>query len=222
MQIDRSRFLVLTGALAAASLGAVAGASGCTIVTNNGTDASTPGPDGSTPGTDGSAAGDGSTNGDSAADASTCLGDDKVLNPSCASLAGDGGVNNCVQDPNIGQPACADFQAGLRNGVAREAVQCLVTLPTCEGLATDPVADCAIKAMKKSCPTTEAAALCKKAVADCAAASITPDVSEAECTSIASGLNAAGRQAFTDCATEGCSLVGTGCLIPYGLGTPPR
>ncbi len=221
MQIDRSRFLVLTGALATASLGAVAGASGCTIVTNNGTDASVTS-DGSTPQNDGATTGDGSTTGDGAADASTCLGDDKLLNPSCASLAGDGGVTNCVQDPNIGQPACADFQVGFRNGVAREAVQCLVTLPTCEGLATDPVADCAIKAMKKSCPTAEAATLCKKAVTDCAAASITPTVSEAECTAIASGLNAAGRQAFTDCVTEGCSLTDTSCFIPYGLGGPIR
>ncbi len=210
MKIDKSKFLVLTSVLAAGTAAAAMSTGACTTTTNNPTDGGTSSVDGSSGGTDGSSGGtDGSSGGgdgatDGGDDGSACLGDDKVLNPSCSSFleAGTDAGGSCLTSLD-GQDACTSFQANLRNGVAREAVNCLKIAPTCEALP-DPVGGCLDQAAAKACPDTAVDALCTAELAKCTAGAIT----KADCVKYMTALTPAARTKFTtNCADEvGCSL----------------
>jgi hypothetical protein len=220
MKIDKSKFLVLTGVLAAGTAGA-AMMNACTVTsTNNAGDGGTSSVDGSSGGTDGSSGGtDGSTSdaaGDGGGDAAaTCLGDDKVLNPSCSSFldAGTDGGSGCIQSAN-GQSTCNSAQSALKNGVARDVIQCLSAAPACEGGATPDVAnDCVIAALGKACPDADTDAFCTDQLAKCTAGA---SLTKAQCMQYMAGLKPAARTAFaTSCADEGgCALgpTATACL----------
>ncbi len=215
MKIDKTRFFAITGVLAAASgLGAI---SACTLTTVNGGEpdaATTPLPDSSTTDPDATTTGDSSTTTDATttdatADASSCLGDDKMLNPSCASFADAG--TNCASSEG-GQFYCPNVQANYVNGVARSIMQCLSLAPTCEAVP-DPFATCTLAALDKACPDAAAAAPCAAAAQACAAEQVTPTINQAKCQQYYSGLSSVGRTRFTSCAAEGCALVeNAGCF----------
>ncbi len=217
MKIDRSKFITITGALAAAS--GITAFSACTIVSTSGGNPDAASPSDSATNPDGPL-GDGETpdgSSEAGADAGVdspagCLGDDKVLNPSCSSFAADGGdAGACIRGQE-GQSACASYQTNMRNGVARAAILCLAVAPTCEG-TVDAITRCGLEALSRACPDPAAQAFCQKEIAACAAAGTTPAVTQKQCEQYASGLNDKGRAAFTSCATEGCALVDTGCFV---------
>jgi hypothetical protein len=211
LKIDRTRFFAITGVLAAASgLGAI---SACTLTTITGD-----GPDGSitTPTVDSSTTDpDATTGSDATADAiakpdatadasdgSTCLSDDKVLNPSCGSFV-DAGVS-CAGSQQ-GQATCPAIQQNYVNGVSRAIMQCLSLAPSCEAVP-DPTETCLFAALDKACPDATTAAPCQMAAQQCTTAGVTPTINQAKCQQYLSGLNATGRAKFASCATEGCSL----------------
>lgn len=210
MKIDKSKFLVLTSVLAAGTAAAALAAPGCSSTSNGTTDggASVDGSSGGggDGGGDGSATTDGGGGDGGGGDGGECLGDDKVLNPTCASFLGDGGADaaagTCITAVE-GQAACTSFQANLRNGVAREAVKCLNLAPTCEAVP-DPVTGCFDQAAAKACADPEAATFCTAQLAKCTAGSI----GQADCVKYMNALTSAGRTKFaTNCADEaGCAF----------------
>lgn len=217
MKIDKSRFLALTGVLAAASgIGAV---SACTLTTVTGNE-----PDGSTttPVLDSGTESDGATTSDAAtsdatsdapttdaADGAACLGPDKVQNPPCSSFVDAG--TSCAGSEG-GQFYCSQVEDKYTNGVARSIMQCLSLAPTCEAVP-DPIARCTFAALDQACLDSAAATPCMQAAQACAGNGITPTIDQAKCQKYFSGLSATGRTEFTSCAVEGCALVeNSGCF----------
>ncbi len=137
-----------------------------------------------------------------AADASTCLSDDKVLNPSCGSFV-DAGVS-CAGSQQ-GQASCPAIQQNYVNGVSRAIMQCLSLAPSCEAVP-DPTETCMFAALDKACPDATTAAPCQMAAQQCSTAGVTPTINQAKCQQYLGGLSAAGRAKFASCATEGCTL----------------
>jgi len=216
LKIDKARFFAITGVLAAASgLGSV---SACTLTTVNGggPDGSTTVPDGSTTDPDastGDAATSDATTSDAttvdAADGASCLGADKVQNPSCGSFV-DAGVS-CAGSEG-GQFYCPNIQDTYVNGVARSIMQCLALAPTCEAVP-DPLERCTLAALDQACVDSAAATPCAQAAQACSTEGVTPTITPAKCQQYWSALSAAGRTRFTSCAAEGCALVATsGCF----------
>lgn len=208
MKLDKSRFLAITGLLAAAS--GVVAVSACTITSVNGnvdggqtTDASTTS-DGAVV-EPGDAATDSTTTSDAADATTSCLGDDKVQNPSCDSFAD--ASTNCAGQ--AGTLYCNDVQTKFRNGVARGIMECLKLAPTCEA-TPDPITKCTLDTLDKACPDLAAtAAPCQAAAKACTDLGVTPTINQAKCQQYLSGLSPAGRTAFTSCAAEGCTLEAT-------------
>lgn len=207
MKIDRTRFLVLTGALAAAA--AAAGAPGCTQSSAKADGGTTTVPeagddDAGTPSSDAS--------GDVAREAGACLGDTPAETRECTELGGmddagvplDGSVGDagetCIQSIS-GQTACDDLKLYTTGAVARDAIQCLLTLPTCEGLGTTTT--CAMAALRKACPDPAAATLCQQILGECAEAGADAGTTQAECEQLVSGLSTEGRQRLVQCTSEG-------------------
>jgi len=212
MNVNRSRFLLLTAALAA-------GAGGCTInnTTVNGdggasqdasvSDSTTGDGGGGDAGTD-SAGDDGGDGGEGG----TC--DDTVGTvPDCAMLAdagvGDGGTS-CAQGTAF-PAACGAWAANLKNKVAASAINCAVALPSCEsgaGLAT-----CLSGAINAACNDSTAATTCNAITAICADAGADAGPTLVDCQQALSGLNQMGRDAIQTCFREGaCAMDLAGCI----------
>lgn len=184
MKVDRSRFLLLTTALAAASAVGVM-ATGCTVTsTDKGT---TP-----TPAVDGSVA-------DTGTDAYTTDGGDGA-----ACLDDTGGAASCSGISTSCAAACEPYLANYKSGVARDIISCLNSLPTCEGTQAEvQIANCVKLALAKTCDDASATAFCAPMAESCGADGGTVGLEQAECVGVAKGLNATGRAAFTTCVTEG-------------------
>ncbi len=197
MQIDRSKFLLLTTTISAALVAGVAGGAGCSS-TNATADAGAADANNSVIDSGGevdSSTSDGAVDG---GDGGACLGD--IGAPTCelGADAGDGGAacqTNCIAALTYLRPAVAD-QAG----------KCLLGLPTCEGGAAD-VAACFDDAIEKACPEPDAPAFCARVASNCidaGASDAGADVTS-KCAAIASALSATGRSTLETCVTEsGC------------------
>ena len=215
MKVNRSRFLLLTAALAGGTALVVNGA-GCTINNTNTTgDGGTAQQDGSAGGD--SSVGDGATGSDSATDGgtegSTC--DDTVGTvPDCAALVdagvGDGG-SSCTANTAF-PAACAAWKANLKNKVAANAINCAIALPSCEGGAG--LDTCLSTALNSSCADPSADAVCMSIAATCAdAGAADAGISAMQCDTYVSGLNSAGRTALQTCFTEGMCASDFGTCI---------
>jgi len=185
MKVDRSRFLLLTTALAAASAVGVM-ATGCTVTsTDKGTTTPTPGVDGSTAdtGTDAYVADGG--------DGGACLDDT-------------GGAASCTGISTSCAAACEPYLANYKSGVARDIISCLNSLPTCEGTGAETqIANCVQLALAKTCDDPSATTFCTPMAESCGADGGTTGLELTACVGVAKGLNATGRAAFTTCVTEG-------------------
>lgn len=188
MQLDRSRFLLLTSALAAATaVSFTAGLGGCSK-SDSATDAGAAS-DASTADTSvadgGVDAADAST-----ADATACLGDDGV-GPNCDPNT-DGGAKCSI--------ACYSIASKLKHQVAVNAAECIDNhmdvAPTCEG----GNAPCILAAFALACDDATADPYCAGVVASCADAGADGGaVTQSECVAVAKGLSAAGRTSLTTC-----------------------
>lgn len=217
MYIDRSRFLVLTAALAAATT-----AAGCTIIDERGADA------GGTPDTGSSSSDTGTvatdtapsdsgtdvaadTGGDATADASevstdadagpTC--DDTVGSPKACSLVLGTGCTSTVA-------SCPTWIDYTKPKIAERAVDCLIALPTCEGTGVDS-SDCLVDALATACADDTALTLCRGWKDECNTLGTPVDASfTAEgCALQINGMSAAGRDRIHGCfVTEGCGAGG--------------
>jgi hypothetical protein len=215
MKIDRSRFLLLTGALSAATLGVVAGGAGCGTTTDAKGGAGTT----DSGATDDAATSDGSA--DASADAATaCLGDTAPEVATDGGDAGDCAATSCAT-------ACTSYATNFKPGIAAAASACLLTLPTCESADLTPCLD---PALAKACTDATATTLCAQLVTGCngdagsdAGATDAGDAgttaatfNQASCEALVNGLSATGRTAFTSCITEGtpgnCTADPTFCL----------
>ena len=236
MRIDRSRFFILTTALAAAS--------GCTVIneqsadsgaaTDSGTTTDSGGGDatldsgtdtapGETSSETSSEAGDtsdASTDGDGA----TCT-DDVPAPSDCATiLTGTGCHDTTGTLPTPADNSCGNWVADLKPREAKAAQDCLTAAmnaaadpdagigPTCEGIDWS---NCALDALGTSCTDDTAAVYCEGILTACAAvatdagdASGTPPTTLTDCTTLAAGLTDAGRTAIQTCVMEG------GCAVP--------
>ena len=188
MKVDRSRFLLLTTALAAASAVGVM-ATGCTVnSTDKGTTTPTP-----TPGVDGSVPDSGTdayTNPDGG-EGGACLDDS-------------GGAASCSGVSTSCAATCAPYLANYKSGVARDIISCLTTLPTCEGTdAEAQISNCVQLALAKSCEDLTATEFCAPMAESCGIAGANASTELEACVGVAKGLNATGRAVFTQCVTEG-------------------
>ncbi len=212
MNIDRARFLMLTGAIS----GAIAACVTQTTTTPDGgvpdtkdattSDASNPTPD---------ATGDSSDAAATDARESSTICDDSVgsLGPCVDYLDGgtgpaDGG-NGCLD-----QTACEAIRTTFKPKVGKAIVDCLVALPTCEGGAG--IGACVQQELGNACPDNTARPACDEAAAACADAGADAGTSIAECTALLAGVTMEGRQAFISCASDSqCQLSGLACLTSW-------
>ncbi len=212
MQIDRSKFLLLTTTISAgvALVASVAGGAGCSSTAAT---ADAGGTDGSTSVVDSGGETDSSTSDGSAdgGDGGACLGD--LGTPSCEAL-GDGGADGGADSGADCQLSCVQALTNLRPAVADQAGKCLLGLPTCEGGGPDVVA-CFDEAVAKACPAPDAPAFCARLESLCVDAGA-PDAgaeASAKCGAIASALNATGRTTLESCVIEsGCALSFDTCV----------
>lgn len=187
MNVDRTRFLLLTGLLSSAALGVVTTGTGCSSkaeTKENGPATQTTPPDSGT--TD--------SGGNTADAAPACLG---ATAPPAGADAGDCAATSCAA-------TCATFSSNFKAGVAHAIGQCLLTLPTCEGDATP----CVDEALGKACRDPEATTICTPLVTACAQGPDAgdaggPTLTQGACEMLVNGLNAAGQASFVSCITEG-------------------
>ena len=202
LNIDRTRFLLLTGMISAAAVA-------CTIQQ---TKADEPGGAGD-PVTDAggnspSDAADGSADAgdvDGAADADSgpaCIGDQDA-EPSCAASA-------CPTE-------CETIKTRFKKGVANQILGCMAMYPSCESSTSciaergtdDPDAGRAI------CEDATATTFCQPLVDSCKA-NDGEEITLESCVAMAKILTAAGRDEFTSCITEGmagyCTYGSSWCL----------
>ena len=197
MKIDRSRFLFLTGTLAAASAVALAAsAAGCSKADPATTDDAATSPDGSastdagtTDASDASSASDG--------DAAACLANG--AQPLDCDVNADGG-------PPCGTVKCQSAARYFKTDVAAKVLDCLDMAPTCEGPSV--AVPCVMEAVAAACDDPTAAPYCASLAVGCADAGDAGAISQAECVSVVSGMSAAGRTLLTDCVTnaQDCEL----------------
>ncbi len=201
MKVDKTRFLLLTGALAAATVVGVGTTSGCTT-TSTSTDGGTTGDSG--PGTD-SGGDDGST-GDSGA----CLGD--TASTPAPDAEGGGGIDCSANGCDL---QCASASANFRAGVAEEIQKCLLKLSACEDNAAG-INGCIEDAVGKACTDSSATTFCTPLVTACGgggeggADASTADGGASQtvfdqnnCEALATALSADGRTALKTCVDEG-------------------
>jgi hypothetical protein len=190
MNVDRARFLLLTTALSAATAVAMS-ATGCSATSDTKDGGSS---SGTTPETDSGTGTDATTDAyssDASTDSGACL-DDTGLAPTC-----EGAALNCAT-------ICQHFIPTYKNAVGRAITECIVALPSCEGIGTDTlIAECVQKGLAAACPDPTAEGYCAPLSTACgdadggdagAAALPLPD-----CITLATGLNATGRTAFSAC-----------------------
>lgn len=202
LNIDRTRFLVLTGMISAAAVA-------CTIQqtkTNEagGGPAAPPSDDGG-PGADGAAG--------ASADASDAADDGGEASASCLGDQGpdiDCTASKCPE-------ACDAMKIRFKKAVAKEIVACLDMDPTCEGTMScvddhasgDPDSGVAV------CDDPTAATFCQPLVDSCKT-NDGEEITLESCVAMARTLTAAGRDQFTSCVTEGmagyCTYGSSWCL----------
>jgi hypothetical protein len=208
MKVDRTKFLLLTGAISAAVA--------CTVnstTNNDGTNNPPAPPPADDGGTDSATDG----GGDAAGDGGACLGD---------TTTGDGGILTCgaASCPTT----CTTVANEYRPGVAEATIECLLALPTCEGGGTPDTHACADKALAKACDDTDATTTCAKLVAACSAdagdasADGGATFDQTSCQTLVRGLTASARTSFISCVTEGfglnsgnCQSAPTGCFDSF-------
>ena len=223
MKIERSRFLVLTAAMAAASAASYA----CTVTNNTAADGGgggggdAGGGDGSS-GSDGSSAldGGGSDGGGSdggAGDSATACNDNVIDGgaSSCSSLGPDSGLDGgCGADPRA-NGFCTALQTNLKPAIAEMAIQCFKIAPACEGID-----DCLTTALAAACADPTAAAACQSMQTACddagveAGTGLDAGTFASDCAQIVSGLTAAGRAAFATCYDQGGCASLQACAPP--------
>lgn len=139
-----------------------------------------------TGGSDGSAP----TDGGDAGDGGTCLGD-----------APDGGAAVCPSAGPCGEP-CARILVHYKGAVARAAVECIGTLPSCENAAD--VIPCVDQALARACPDSTAPSFCGPLVTTCdpEAGDAGTMISQQGCELFANGLSSAGRAVLQACFEE--------------------
>lgn len=218
MKVNRTRFLLLTAALAGGASLAASG-TGCTVnnTTTNGDGGTQDGSAGGDSSVGDSSTGDSSTGdsstSDSAADVATC-DDTTGAVPDCAAIADAGvsdGGSSCTQ--NAAFPAvCAAWKANLKNKVAANAINCAIALPSCEsGTGLDT---CLSTALNSSCADPSADAVCMSIASTCSdAGALDAGISAMQCDTYVSGLNGAGRTALQTCFTEGMCAMDFGACI---------
>jgi hypothetical protein len=204
MKVDRSKFLLVVGALSAATGVVVASASCATTSSSSKNDAGT-----SSNVDSGDDDFDSGSLGDSGGDAgNACLGD--LPDASVADDAGDAATGCAALTGSGCASACDSVAASFKSGLAEDVRTCLVPAPTCEGgAAASPVASCVEKAVAKACPDTTATSTCTPLVAGCPADDGGADggivFNQATCEQVVRSLNQSGRDTFTSCITEGIS-----------------
>lgn len=154
MKLDRSRFLMLTGAMSTAAL-AAASSNACSSNFKGGTNDDGGSSSGS--GTSGS-----SSSSSGVPDAKTCLGETAIQsgNVDCSK-----GAANC----QITYAKCTNIQnGGLKPGVAQTAAACIINLPTCPDNASTAPVECVEAALSEACEDTTAASYCAALVSACA------------------------------------------------------
>jgi hypothetical protein len=201
MKVDRTKFLLLTGALSAATTVALVSTTACTTTsaTTDGGTVTPPSGDDSGP--------------DSTTEGGACLGDSVVE-------GGDAAAQDCSKA--LCPTECTNVQNAYRAGVAQAAVQCILALSICESGGSEAT-KCAEDALANACDDPTAATLCTKLVADCTAPSdagydadaSTADAGaafdQASCVALVRGLNADARTSFTSCVTEGAGAGNGAC-----------
>jgi hypothetical protein len=186
MRIDRSRFLVLVGALAAGA---------CTVNSENtqtgdGGGSQTADSGSSTDGgTDGPAVeGGDASGGDDGGEGGVC--DDTVGSAAdCSTLADAGNA-----DAGCGTTAaqqCAALNTNLKPKVARAALACALAAAD---VCPQSFYTCAKQALNAACADSTANADCTDIVGNCSGATA------ADCHALVDGLNATGRQAVVTCS----------------------
>ena len=189
MKIDRSRFLLLTSALSAVTLGTMATGGCSSSATNAMTDAGVTPDSATTP--ESSTADSSVAVEDSSADgAAACLGD--------TAPDRDGGF-----DCSMTVCSCASYTTNYRAAVADFINSCVLSLPTCESTDTRP---CVEQALAKTCADPTATTFCTPLVTLCAGnagdGGLAP-LTQAACETLATGLSTAGRTLLTTCLTAG-------------------
>jgi len=148
------------------------------------------------------AASDASTS--DARDAQSCLGQEP-RELVCASFMG----ANCAGSSD-GQATCAYLAGYLVNGVAREIMECIRLLPTCNSGSEE----CLSKALGRACIVPTAVAPCMRASAFCASQGLQPELDQVTCERYYSALTSVGQIAFESCASRTCGLRGgLGCFL---------
>ncbi len=199
MKIDRTRFLLLSTSLAAATAAAVLSTTGCQNTTTD-TDAGTTAENdsGTTPTSD-----SGATSDDAGDAAAACLGNDPAKGPYCGP-SGEGG------DPDAGEadagpapkcPAgCSSFSNYFKSEVAKGLNDCLEAAPTCEGLESS----CVDKVLAQACTDQGAVDFCTGLAATCGDAGAGDSdggtaFSQESCLKVANGLSDNGKTFVTSC-----------------------
>lgn len=184
MKIERTKFLMLTGAISAAAV-VGATAAGCTIQTTD-VNNPPPTPDASPEDEDAGVVVD-----DDAGDASDA-------GPAC--LDDDGDAPDCAPaDAAVDCTSTCEYYNGLfKKGVARDIAECMLTFPSCEG--NDAVAACVEQASQKACDDATTVDYC--APISCTDPASTSGFSTEQCGTLAKTLNATGRAQLADCVTN--------------------
>jgi len=216
MNVDRTKFLLLTGAIAAATV--VAAGAGCNTVTENSNDAG----NGTDTGIESDSGGDSSSDASTDADGGTACLDDTLPSTEGGDAGVDADVDADTDAAAIGPCGAADPANGCANvcggdinphfkaGVAAAIDKCLLTIPQCETASVE-MEGCIEDALDLACPDTTADTFCTPLVSACDAASDAGDAdggvdklfTQKNCVKIAQGLNQAGRDAFQICINEG-------------------
>ena len=193
MKIDRSRFLLLTGVLAATA---------CTVknaANDAGTGVVAPVAD----------AGD---QGDATTTAETGTGacdDSKGDLGICTSFTAgtDAGSNGCIDE--LG---CSTLKSAFKPKIAAKILACVLGLPTAEGSCNGSIA-CGETALAGACADTTTATSCAQVQTACGdAGSDAGAFSLSDCNKYLAGLTAAGRTDFVGCMTEGGCTDVKNCL----------
>jgi hypothetical protein len=93
---------------------------------------------------------------------------------------------------------CSSIRSFYKPRLAEMAIDCLMSLPTCESSVT--ALNCLYDALDAACPDASADAYCTSLVAGCPPSDAAPVVTMSECLEYAPGLDSAGRDRLLDLA----------------------
>ncbi|MEI7893737.1 MAG: hypothetical protein WCI05_11630 [Myxococcales bacterium] len=190
MKIDRSRFLVLTAALAAGA---------CTVTSSS------------------SDAGGGGT--DAQSDVTADVRSDVTADAACDDTVGPGGDCNTLDAGSTcwGEGAansCLALTKNFKPKVAKSIVDCI------NGLASCPPGDtvtCLNQATTSACPDPIASTSCSQIGATCGDGGTDGGVSYGDCMQLLAGATQVGRDAFVACMVEGSVCNATECASVFSL-----